>query len=542
MEKYTCPHCGNPVDDNEVLLCLYCGESLERPVGVLGRIRYSAHWAVAAFVTVLIVLFILLVASMASGKYADLAGSWYTSSPGELRSQIEAFIDDADPRIPDGRIIGAIAPHAGYAYSGPVAGYSYKALMGSGPDKVVLVGFTHRRRYPGKISVFSDRSFGTPLGECPIDMALTQRFLSYGKGFSKIPDAFVQENSIELQVPFIQVALPRADLAILAVCDQGVATSKALSDALYSILKNEKNAAIIVSTDMCHYLPYEDAVKRDKGTIDTIKRFDPEGFYRASARERHELMCGYGAVYAVMDACRRLGADSVEVLKYANSGDTSGDKARVVGYMSAVFVKSGDPGSAGADKSKGAGKMFDSEQRKELLKVARNSIEHYLNTGRLLELDTVDPALKQELGAFVTLHKKGRLRGCIGNMVGRGPVDATVRNMAVSAAVEDPRFPELRPEELDDVDIEISVLSPMEKIEDPGVIEMGKHGVMVRMGPRSGVFLPQVADETGWSREEFMNSLCARKAGIPMDAWKTGECEIYVYTAEVFGEKDNSQD
>jgi AmmeMemoRadiSam system protein A len=123
-------------------------------------------------------------------------------------------------------------------------------------------------------------------------------------------------------------------------------------------------------------------------------------------------------------------------------------------------------------------------------------------------------------------------------MVATGPLYLTVRDMAIAAATEDPRFPAMASGELDDVDIEISVLSPMERVYDPTEIVTGKHGVMVRSGWRSGVYLPQVANEAGWDRDQFMNSLCAHKAGIPADAWKTGKCEMYVFTAEVFGEKE----
>ena len=186
--------------------------------------------------------------------------------------------------------------------------------------------------------------------------------------------------------------------------------------------------------------------------------------------------------------------------------------------------------------------MFSLEQKKELLKMARNTIAHYLKTGESPDIVVEDMDLQAEMGAFVTLHKKGQLRGCIGHMVATGPLYLTVRDMAIAAATGDPRFPAMRLTELDDVDIEISVLSPMRKVDDPNEIEMGKHGVMVKRGWKSGVYLPQVADETGWSRDQFMNSLCSQKAGIPADSWKTGEAEIYVYTAEVFGEKELSKE
>lgn len=181
--------------------------------------------------------------------------------------------------------------------------------------------------------------------------------------------------------------------------------------------------------------------------------------------------------------------------------------------------------------------MFDISQKNKLLGLARKSIETYLNTGRHLEVSEQDLILKQEMGAFVTLHKNGELRGCIGNLVGSQPLYLSVRDMAVAAAVEDPRFPPVEAGELKGIDIEISALSPMRRVNSVDEIELGKHGVMVRRGFNSGVFLPQVATETGWSKEEFLSYLCEHKAGLPPDAWKDSKTELYVFTAEVFGEK-----
>ncbi|NQU94826.1 MAG: AmmeMemoRadiSam system protein A [Candidatus Omnitrophica bacterium] len=182
--------------------------------------------------------------------------------------------------------------------------------------------------------------------------------------------------------------------------------------------------------------------------------------------------------------------------------------------------------------------MLNSEQKTKLLKLARDSITHYLETGKRLDIKESDSVLNAEMGAFVTLHERGQLRGCIGNLQGHGPFYLTVRDMAVEAATGDPRFRPVTLEELKDIDIEISALSPMEKIDDPEKIETGTHGVLVKNGFRSGVYLPQVAIEAGWSREQFMNSLCGQKAGMPPDAWKKGECDIYIFTALVFGEKE----
>ena len=497
------------------------------------------HFIVLSFAAVLVVC------TAAGAKHADLAGSWYTESSEDLKAELEGYLEKASPDPVEGEILGGIVPHAGFRYSGPVAAYVYRALQERKIDKVIVVGFTHRKYLPEKVSVFTDGVFVTPLGRARIDRELAGKLIEASPFIQDIPQAFASENSVEMEIPFIQAALKDPELVLIAIGDQKRKTLREVSDALYGVLRTEKNFVILASTDMCHYLPYDEARTKDMNTMDVIKKFDPELFYAESMKaDDNTRLCGFGAVYTVMDVCRRLGAEKVQVLKYENSGDTSGMKNKVVGYMSAVFVKplasSLEP-RALKEKAQ-EGDMFSLEQKKELLKMARNTIAHYLKTGESPDIVVEDMDLQAEMGAFVTLHKKGQLRGCIGHMVATGPLYLTVRDMAIAAATGDPRFPAMRLTELDEVDIEISVLSPMRKVDDPNEIEMGKHGVMVKRGWKSGVYLPQVADETGWSRDQFMNSLCSQKAGIPADSWKTGEAEIYVYTAEVFGEKELSKE
>ncbi|MFH1783473.1 MAG: AmmeMemoRadiSam system protein A [bacterium] len=181
--------------------------------------------------------------------------------------------------------------------------------------------------------------------------------------------------------------------------------------------------------------------------------------------------------------------------------------------------------------------MLNDTQKEKLLQIARETIVSYLSCGKKPKFDVSDTDLCEECGAFVTLHKDGNLRGCIGNIIGHEPLWETVSDMAVESATGDPRFPKVKKEELPHIDIEISVLSKPERVRSADQIELGKHGVIVRKGFSSGVFLPQVATETGWSKEEFLSSLCSHKAGLSPDAWKDKTTELYTFTAQVFGEK-----
>ena len=185
--------------------------------------------------------------------------------------------------------------------------------------------------------------------------------------------------------------------------------------------------------------------------------------------------------------------------------------------------------------------MLTPAQRERLLRLAREAVAAAV-AGRPMppEVAVDEPALNETCGAFVTLKSRGRLRGCIGQFVGDGPLWRTVQEMARAAATEDPRFvaSRIQPQEVAALEVEISVLSPLERTSDPLGLELGKHGIYVRKGFAAGCFLPQVATETGWSKEEFLSQCCAGKAGLPPDAWRDPATEVYLFTAEVFGEKD----
>ena len=178
--------------------------------------------------------------------------------------------------------------------------------------------------------------------------------------------------------------------------------------------------------------------------------------------------------------------------------------------------------------------MLNSKQKQILLKVARETMGTYIKTDKAPTFKIEDKLLNEKYGAFVTLHKKGQLRGCIGNIIGTMPLWETVRNMAIESATGDPRFPIVREDELEQIDIEISVLIHPKRIKNIEEFHLGEHGVIIKRGFNQGVFLPQVAQETGWSKEEFLSFLCSHKAGLSPDAWKDNDTEIRIFSAQVF--------
>lgn len=464
-------------------------------------------------------------------KDADFSGAWYPADKQALAAQVEGFLERADPATLPGDVLGIICPHAGIVYSGQTAAYGFKAVAGRAIDTVVVLGFSHRRPYSG-IAVFGGKGVETPLGTLYTDRQLSEEIAAEDDSIFLDDKAFVRENSVELILPFIQSALGAPKIVLLAIGNQDWPTVRAISYALANTLKQRRNFLIVASTDMSHYLPYKQAMERDDATVDFILNLSPQEMFSRSYG--HNRMCGAATVAALALTAKRLSADKAVVLHRSTSADAAGDRSNVVGYLSAAFVRQGQPEEEKA--------LLTHNQRQRLLKLARAAIGYYLDKGKVLPIEESDPALRRELGVFVTLHKRGRLRGCIGNIVGQKPLYLGARDMAVAAAVQDPRFSPLSAKELADIDIEISVLSPLREIGNPDEIVLGRHGVLVKDGLRSGVYLPQVATETGWDKERFMNSLCADKAGMAADAWKTGRCKIFVFTAEVFGEREEKKE
>jgi AmmeMemoRadiSam system protein A len=274
--------------------------------------------------------------------------------------------------------------------------------------------------------------------------------------------------------------------------------------------------------------------------MNTLNGLKAKAFYDEGSMGICEL-CGLMPVTTALLMAQASGCDKIKELKYANSGDITGDKKQVVGYVSAAIYRGedkGEKGKMGGDKGKEGNRegMLSGAQRKRLLEIARESITSFVRDGKRKPFSEKDPLLNAEMGAFVTLHENGELRGCIGNMVGEGPLYKTVADMAVEAATGDPRFMRLSPDEINKINIEISVLSPLKRVESAAQIKIPGEGVIVRRGFASGVYLPQVAEETGWDKEQFLTSLCAHKAGLPPDAWKDPATRIYVFSADIIHE------
>jgi AmmeMemoRadiSam system protein B/AmmeMemoRadiSam system protein A len=474
-----------------------------------------------------------------------VAGRFYPDDPERLRGAIEAYLRDAIPSRGE-RPLALVAPHAGYIFSGQIAADAYKQAIGHDYDVVVILGTNHTTGGFAGVSIYPGGGYRTPLGIAEIDRQLAAQLTAKDPAFTYEPAVHRSEHSVEVQVPFVQVALPGVKIVAAIVGRPDPSLCERLGKALAEVLEGRR-ALIVASSDLSHYPPYEESVAADGATLRAIAAMDPAAVRDAIQREMDRgrpglstCACGEGPIVAAMTAAKLMGANRGVVVSYANSGDTAvGDPQSVVGYGAVVFCT----GTAGADTGAlrrppvaAPGDSLGAADKRALLKLARETIGRYLRTEMTPLARGFSPVLNRRQGAFVTLNKNGQLRGCIGHMAEDAPLCRVVGAMALQAAFNDQRFAPLRPDELDAVEIEISVLTPFAKVSGPEAIVLGRDGVVLRKSGRSAVFLPQVAPEQGWDRDEMLTHL-SRKAGLSGDAWRQG-VEFFTFQAEVFHEAD----
>lgn len=471
-----------------------------------------------------------------------VAGAFYPADPGELQAMVNEDLAQVEnlPTI-DGRIIAIIVPHAGLVYSGQIAAYCYKLLEGSGFDKVVLCGPSHRYGFDG-VSVYGPRvEWLTPLGKVKCDDDLCQRLVNFDRGIGVIPAAHAQEHCLEVQLPYLQTVLGDFTIAPVIMGYPRTTTIDLLARALES-LPADDNTLLVASSDWQHYKPASEGWKFDSLGIECIRDLNPDRLEKYLADDKTEA-CGGGSVVAVMKAAIARGANRVKILKHGDSGDVTGDKSSVVGYLAAVLYEANDEGARPeGDKMKKEPARTDQpskfelgdSDRTELLRIARESIREYLQSGKMPEFEVAENL--QQLGAgFVTLEKHEQLRGCIGYTEAFMPLYQAISDCAVQAAVADRRFSPVTLPELDSLHIEISVLTPLQRVSSLDEIQVGRDGLMISRGGYRGLLLPQVATHYGWDRDQFLMQTC-HKAGLPADAYKSPDAVIYKFQAVIFGE------
>lgn len=471
-----------------------------------------------------------------------VAGKFYPAEPGRLRQAIEEFLRDAS-KIPTEKPLALIVPHAGYIYAGQICADAYSRAAGHSYDTIVILGVNHTTAGFRGVSLGSFRAFRTPLGDARVDEEVVSALQSKCRDCNASNDVHLEEHSIEVQIPFIQVLFPQAKIvpAIVHPADMEMCTR--FGRALALALKGRR-PLIVISTDLSHYPSSEDAARADRATLETIAELDPAKtasfMTKLDVPNLDTRACGEAAILAGVTAAKALGAGRAVVVGYANSGDVAvGDRSRAVGYGAVVLTS----GSAPSDTSvlrppprpSRATPLTDPE-KKALLRFARETIRRYLATQTVPLARGFPPRMDFPQGAFVTLKKNGELRGCIGHMAEDLELVKTVGAMAILAAFDDRRFAPVQMKELDDIEIEISVLTPLKPIASPNEIVLGRDGVHLTKGDRSAVFLPQVATENNWDRNQMLEALCT-KGGLPAGCWKQG-AQFKVFQAEVFKESE----
>lgn len=420
-----------------------------------------------------------------------VAGQFYPASAPHLKALIETLAGrpaEADKED----VIGAVAPHAGYIFSGGVAARVFSRL--AYPDTFIILGPNHTGR--GKpFSIMTGGTWKTPLGDVGIDAALASR-LEAGSDYLQVDAAAHQfEHSIEVQLPLLQFFGPAFRIVPIVLSPATGDVYREIGREIARAVKDSgRRVVIIASSDMTHYEPQELAQTKDSSAIDAILALDDEELLRR-AEELDISMCGYAPVVSLITAARELGAETAELVDYRTSGDATADYSSVVGY---------------------AGIILKAAEMHSLVRLARRTIEVFVREGRVIR-PPEDPApeMTETAGVFVSLHKHGALRGCIGTFE---PVRPTVAEEiivnAISAATRDPRFPPVAPEELDEFDYSVDVLTGPRPVEDKDALDPKKHGLIVECGHRRGLLLP---DLEGVDTVDQQVSICCRKAGISPD-------------------------
>ena len=416
-----------------------------------------------------------------------VAGQFYPAQAGKLSEMIRGMVDEKAAKE---EVIGLVSPHAGYIYSGPVAGAVISRVKFK--DTFIIMGPNHTGM--GKpLSIVTKGTWETPLGQVEIDSELAEKILAASKHLQEDSGAHQYEHSIEVQVPFLQYFKKDVRIVPITIAHSDAATYKELGKEIARSVKGlKKKVVMIASSDMSHYEPQEQAQRKDSQAIEAILKLNEDELLRRVS-ELNISMCGYAPTVALITAAKQLGAAGAELVRYQTSGDTTGDYSTVVGYAG-IILKGMSP----------------------LAKLAKETVETCVKDGKITQPPKrLTPEMKGKAGVFVSIHKLGGLRGCIGTFEPQevNVASETITN-AVSSATRDPRFPPINPKELKDLEYKVDVLTPPEPVESEDQLDPKQYGCIVECDLRRGLLLP---DLEGVDTVDYQISICRQKAGIMPD-------------------------
>ena len=474
-----------------------------------------------------------------------VAGQFYPETAARLQGAIEAFLHDAVPPRPE-RPIAILVPHAGYIYSGQIAADAFRQAGAHHYDTVVIIGTNHTDPEFTRVAIHPGAAFRTPLGTVPIDDGLRNELIRQDGDCVADARVHAHEHSVEVQVPFVRYLFPAAKIVPVVIGRPEVGLCTRFGRALARAAK-DRQILIVASSDLSHYPSAVNASVVDRRTLESVAALDPTRLKTVTRQQMDRALpelatcaCGEGPIMAAIEAAVALGATHATVVSYANSADVAvGDPSRVVGY-GAVVMTAGERGSDTTALTRvvspDASSPLQPQDKKTLLVLARETLRRFLNTDTLPLPRADSPRLLRSNGVFVTLRKRGELRGCVGQTVPSAPLPRLTEMMALAAAFNDTRFEHVRADELKDIDVEVSVLTPFRSVANASAIVIGRDGVLLRKGGRSAVFLPEAATEQGWDRDQLLDNLCV-KAGLSAGCWRTG-AELSVFQADAFSEKE----
>jgi MEMO1 family protein len=480
-----------------------------------------------------------------------VAGMFYPGDPEALRRTVSKSLKSAAKEDFKQPIKAILAPHAGYQYCGATLASAFKQIEGPSfqYDTVVLIGPGHR--VPTKAAAVSSAdAWETPLGIIPVDTDLARAIVAKNGRIEFDDGAHAQEHCLEVELPYLVAASGDKPFKILPLVTNSPdpTDNEILAQALADVAAGPRTL-IVISSDLSHYPSKATAEDVDKEILDAIKSLSAPTIIetnmkilKAGHTGLSVTMCGLEATASVIKAAPRLGISEAHVVNYTNSGMSGGDNRRVVGYGAMIFT--GSEKETMKRPSAPVALTFGEKSQQELLAMARSAAKAAVEGAWVAYDPSHNPELQVKAGCFVTLKNDGALRGCIGRFTSEDPLWKTVREIAVSSATQDIRFARnpISSSEIPQLQIEISVLSPLRRISRPlEEIQLGRDGIVIRDHGRSGTFLPQVATETGWSLEEFLGHCARDKAGLDWQGWKSPTAQVFAYTATIIEEEENGK-
>ncbi|MCX7879461.1 MAG: AmmeMemoRadiSam system protein B [Ignavibacteria bacterium] len=465
-----------------------------------------------------------------------VSGSFYPSNKEKLREDIEKFLEIDKPNFfsKGEKIIGIVSPHAGYVYSGFVAGKVYRELRNGSYSTVIIISPSHRAYFPFA-SVFPGDAYLTPLGPAFVDKQLAKLISSelplvkFGlEGHSGHKgDA---EHSLEVQIPFVQTIFPDSKIVPIVMGSQEQNVIHQLSMAIYNAIKKSEtsnNILLIASSDLSHYHSYKTAYAIDEEFLSTFSMFD---YFKLinELQNREVEACGAGPIAVVMAVSESFGANRAINLYYATSGDSPfarSEHQSVVGYFSGALIS--DPNYSRTEIP-----SLPDEEKKKLLEIVKQTVEATANRTEIkpIEIKDSSPLLTLSLTGFVTINKNDELRACMGHIVPTKPLILEIQDVARLSATGDWRFGPIHPNELPYLTYEITIISRFKKVFDFKQINVGKNGLYIRYKNHTGLLLPQVASTRNWNLTTFLENLCL-KAGLAKNTYLDPEAEIYSFEA-----------